>query len=636
MALISPAVLCAALLLSCVGVTAESRVTALAEALQQPDLAQRVVLGEASDGTQIEALVLGRDPADWQGRRGLLLVAGLDGRRAADGELLRALVERLDAREDLAERLGDEILIVVPLANPAGARGLELGGPRWPIAGNGAPDDRDRDGLVDEDGPSDLDGDGRIGFMRVPDPEGEWVIDEHDPRALRAPAPEKGERGTHAVYIEGLDEDADGSFHEDPGAGIFVDRNFTHGWQEHEAGTGRYPLEAPEAKLLADLLLQNRGLIGVLVVGESDTLAAKPEVDKSPSKRGSRYMAPLKGLLEADADTLAELGTLLDEAAEGEHELKGSAPQDGSLLAWAYHEAGRWPLGLVAWEVPEDFPPEEPEEKEEGEEDDDGGEDSAADAAEGADEDVDDDVDESELRDADDAREAADGDTDAPADTDADPADDDAEPADSDEASEPDEADEPEDPKPTSDPDSPVPAALLAWLDAKTDGAAVIPWTPFEHPELGPVEIGGVLPDAKLEVRWDAEAQAALAERLAGFTLDLLDRFPALDVEALEVEQRAPGVWSVSLDLVNIGRLPTAPRFGADIGVARPLRVRLALPDGAERLAGPREVLVDRLDGLGGRRELRWILAGAASGDRLILEVDADTVADLRREIVLP
>ena len=39
------------------------------------------------------------------------------------------------------------------------------------------PIDQDRDGLVDEDGPEDLDGDGEITWMRGPDPAGDWIAD---------------------------------------------------------------------------------------------------------------------------------------------------------------------------------------------------------------------------------------------------------------------------------------------------------------------------------------------------------------------------------------------------------------------------------------------------------------------------
>ncbi|GJM22120.1 MAG: hypothetical protein DHS20C15_20350 [Planctomycetota bacterium] len=601
------------------------------EGLQHAELVHPLVLGEGADGRPIQALVIGAEPTRLADRRGMLLVAGLDGRRVGEAELLAEVVRVLDTREDLAERLGDAVLVIVPRANGAGAAAG--------VAGNGTPDDRDRDGRVDEDGPSDLDGDGRVLWMRVPDPSGDWVIDEHDPRALRQPNAEKGERATHRLLREGLDDDGDGAFHEDDHSGFEPDRNFSHDWREHEPGSGRFPLQTPEARALATLLLEHPGLLAVLHVGEADSLVHELSVDKNPGRRRfGGFSNWLSGVLDDDAVTLKQFGRRFGEAASGKHEVKGSDLQPGSLLAWAYHEAGRWPLGFTPWEAPKEFPPEEEEEGE-------------------ADADLDPGADDGDQADADgtDARAAsaetkpvgASGPADAADAAEADAAEASAEAAAAAAAAEPDAASEssaaaesgaePEpEPEPTTDVSSPAPAALLAWLDREGRSEDFVEWTAFDHPQLGAVEIGGVDPAVMFSGPWEADARTALAERAAAFTLDVLDDFPALTVENLEVEARGDGAYAISLALVNTGRLPTSSRFAADSRTARPMRVRLALPDGAARLAGPQEVLVDRLDGLGGRRELRWLIAGASPGDRVVLTVDADTVPDLEQEIELP
>ena len=53
-------------------------------------------------------------------------------------------------------------------------------------------------------------------------------------------------------------------------------------------------------------------------------------------------------------------------------------------------------------------------------------------------------------------------------------------------------------------------------------------------------------------------------------------------------------------------------------------------------MSGPAQVLVDHLDGGGGRRELRWVVAGASPGTRLVLEADADALPDVSLEVPLP
>jgi len=311
------------------------------------------------------------------------------------------------------------------------------------------------------------------------------------------------------------------------------------------------------------------------------------------------FTEPLDGLLEDDLATMEIFTELFEEAADDKHEVKGDGPSDGSLLAWAYHQAGRWPLGLRTWSAPEDFPGDDDEDSEEGEEDDSdvADDDGMADDAAGADAD--------EL--ADDA-DAADADDDTDEDEDED--------------------------KPTSDADSPVPAAVLAWLDAEHDGEGFVQWAAFDHPDLGMVEIGGLI--AGLLVNPPNEAALELTERLTAFLLDVVDAQPVLVIEDVELTAHGGGLVTVALTLVNTGRLPTASHFAADANLVRPLRVSLQLPDGASRVNGPAQVLVDRLEGLGGRRELRWVLSGAVPGAILTVLVDTDTANDLSLELTLP
>jgi hypothetical protein len=548
-----------------------------------------LAIGSSLRGRTLEALVIrdGEGPLDQ--RRGLLLVSGLDGRRSADGQLLLDVAERLLGRDDLADVLDGRALVFVPLANPDGAS--TASGDYRPLrgtAGNRRPDDADRDGRMDEDGPSDLDGDGVVAWMRVPDATGDWVVDEHDPRALRKKKDD--ERGTHRVMREGRDDDGDGETNEDDDGGVHVDRNFAHGWPEHAPTAGRFPVSEPESRALVDFVLAHPGLEHVLVVGDDDTLVSVPKKAGKVERGGFRggLRAPLDGLLEDDVKTMEALSALLTDAGgESKHDVKAAGPVDGSLLAWAYHQAGRWALGVRPWSPPEELP--KPE-KEEG-----------------------------------DGDEAADG-------ADPDPA---GGRAGEDGASKgkKKKADDAEEDQPTSDKDSPVPAAVLAWLDAERGGEGFLPWTAFDHPELGPVEIGGFLPGV-LETTPD-DARATLADTLDAFVVSLLAAGPRLAFEDVEVDDHGGGMVTVSAVLVNVGALPTSPKLAADVRSARPIRIRPELPDGAARVHGPPQVLVPYLAGHGGRHELRWTLAGVSSGAVLTLSVDADRVDDLELEVTL-
>ncbi len=562
------------------------RLRALAAA--HPGQARLEQVGRSLAGREILALRLGPTEGD---PSGLLAVAGLDGRRLGDALALLLLAERLlsDAEPGAAAALAEASLTVVPLANPDGAAAL-LGqdGPAREQAGNGRPDDADRDGRIDEDGADDLDGDGRITWMRLPDAEGEWVLDAKDPRALRKARHERGERGTHRLLPEGRDDDADGGGSEDGRDGVQPDTNFMHGWKEHEAAGGAVPLSEPEALALCEFVLARPRLFAVLVVGAQDTLV---ELPKGDAKAPDGWEAPLPALIDDDLAALKELQRRFRELPGGkDHEVKGEGLTGASFLAWSYHQAGRLPLALRLWEPPTEPPGEKPEDDEE---------EAGAEAAPGA-----------EPPASEEPPAAA-----AP--------EDEAKPA----------GDEPGDDEPGSDASSPVPSAVLAWLDEEHGGAGFQPWTAFAHPELGAVEIGGLLPGTLHGP--PPEVVSARVPLLAGLALAVLTARPQLRFEDVRAERGADGLYTLHAALVDDGALPSLTALASSARTARPVVVRLGLPDGSARLAGPLAARAGRLAGGGGRQEFRWVLA-AGAGEVVRLMAESDALPPVTMEVTLP
>lgn len=639
---------------------------ALADALlalvtAHPQLVRVQNLAMSRGGREVPVVIVGSAGEPLVDRRGLLVVAGVDGRRQADTRLAVDMLGELLGGDDPAGALGEHVLIVVPRLNPDGAaaaRGED--GPAREQIGNGRPDDADRDGRVDEDGPDDLDGDGLITVMRIADGAGEWVIDEHDPRAMRKARRGEGERGTHRLEVEGVDDDGDGASGEDGGQGVRLDHNFPHGWPEHAATSGDFALSEPATAALARLIHEHPGLLAVLELGAEDTLVGLPRSAKGDSGRFMRE--PLDGVHGDDVSSLEQWQRLFDEADAKELAAKADSLAGGGLLAWAYHQRGRWPLGVRAWSVPETLedadkrvkaaqPEEEPEESDDSEgspsvtlpdgrvitedtpgviaitRDADGTpiirEEVVTTVTEVVDTravapDVIEDIlppepppEEPELIEEVVEEDDADGDDD-----------------------ESDDDDDDDEPKPTSDKDSPVPAAVLRWLDGVHDGAGIVPWTAVEHDEYDDVEVGGLAPNVLVDPPYADVAD--LAGPLARFVLDGLAAYPSLAIEDVAMTRHGGGVYTLELALVNTGVLPTAPRLAADTRTQRPVRVKLVLPEGVTRVNGPEQVLVDRLEGGGGRRELRWVLAGAGSGVRVSVSADCDVAADVLEEIILP
>jgi hypothetical protein len=117
------------------------------------------------------------------------------------------------------------------------------------------PRDDDRDGLVDEDFPDDLDHDGNICQMRKRDPYGEFRTDPDDPRLMVHVKP--GEKGEWTLLgDEGLDNDGDGQINEDAEGYADGNRNWGFDWMPEyvQSGAGDYPFSAAITRAIADFI----------------------------------------------------------------------------------------------------------------------------------------------------------------------------------------------------------------------------------------------------------------------------------------------------------------------------------------------------------------------------------------------
>ncbi len=147
------------------------------------------------------------------------------------------------------------------------------------------PHDSDRDGLLDEDPPEDLDGDGIIYSLRwrvTPAQKdsglGSSTLDPRDPTGrLMQGAPD--DDGDWRVISEGIDNDGDGQFNEDGIGGLDLHRNYPENWRpepgrdrtgrgQTQFGAGEYPLSEIETRSVVLWLLANPN---VSVVNSMDT-----------------------------------------------------------------------------------------------------------------------------------------------------------------------------------------------------------------------------------------------------------------------------------------------------------------------------------------------------------------------------
>ena len=155
----------------------------------------------------------------------------------------------------VTELLDRVAFYVIPMVNPDGrARWFE--GPSTPHFPRTVmvPVDDDRDGVADEDGYDDLDGDGVITQMRkkVPLGTGNFRLDPKDPRIV-VPI-EDDELGDYILLgAEGIDNDGDGRVNEDTIGYVDPNRTWGYFWQPRyvQDGAGDYPLQIPETRSIA-------------------------------------------------------------------------------------------------------------------------------------------------------------------------------------------------------------------------------------------------------------------------------------------------------------------------------------------------------------------------------------------------
>lgn len=139
--------------------------------------------------------------------------------------------------------------------------------------------------------------------------------------------------------------------------------------------------------------------------------------------------------------------------------------------------------------------------------------------------------------------------------------------------------------------------AMVKALDEHVPGHGFVPWTPFEHPQLGPVEIGGW--DYKFG--WQNPPGPLLDEVTEGnarFVLRAAQTLPRLAIGDTTVEALGGDLYRVGAVVQNTGFLPTyLSENGRATGRIKPVTVSLDLPEGAAIVSGKPDQEIGQLEG---------------------------------------
>ena len=223
-----------------------------------PEMTKLEEVGKTEEGRPLYAVTVNNPKTGPALSKPAIYVDGnIHGNEIQGGEICLYLLDYLlgnyGKNKDVTELIDKKVFYVVPVVNPDG---------RWHFfkdANNPSsnrslriPLDDDKDGLVDEDFPEDLDGDGSITMMRKKDPFGMFKTDPEDPRLMVRIKP--GEKGEWTILgEEGIDNDGDGQINEDSEGYVDPNRQWGFDWapQYVESGSGEFPFQAVGLKGLA-------------------------------------------------------------------------------------------------------------------------------------------------------------------------------------------------------------------------------------------------------------------------------------------------------------------------------------------------------------------------------------------------
>jgi len=441
--------------------------------------------------------------------------------------VLGTLLTRYGA-DPLVTRIVDaQATYIVPRLNPDGAARALAAQPLFLRSGTRPYPYEDRqDGLHAED----VDGDGRILQIRVPDPAGEWKVSDRDGRLMIKRRP-NDEGGTYyRVLPEGTIQNFDGHLIRVAPAyrGLDFNRNFPSGWRPEgeQAGAGDHPGSEAEIRAVLDFMATHPNIFGALTFHTYSRVILRPFSDKADS--------------EMDADDLWVYDAIGERGTERTgypnvsvyHHFRYHPKEviGGVFDDWLYNHKGIFAFTVELWDLP-----------------------TAAGIAEKN----------REKKFIDWLRRH--------------PEDDDHK--------------------------------ILDFVLANAPDMLVA-WRSFDHPQLGPVEIGGW----NTMYTWRNPPPALLEAEIApqaDFVIDFAALAPRLAWRAVEVHALGEGFFRVLAVVENRGFLSTSgSNHARKMKAARPVRIELRLPDGAALRGGKP---IEDLGHLEGRSNKLGIAFGGGS-----------------------
>jgi len=314
---------------------------------QDPNLVRVNNIAWSMAKRKVWLVEVGKGPKqDHKARPAILVVAGVEGNDLIGSSLavswIEHLIQQYQTDANIFELLQTTTIYIIPRLNPDAAEHF-FSQPKFETCVSNKPVDEDHDGFIDEDGPEDLNGDGLISWMRVGDPEGQYILDPVDDRLLLKADHLKNEVGAWRYLTEGIDNDNDELWNEDSQGGVNLNRNFPYNFKFFATDAGLHQVSETETRALAEFVIEHPNIGIVFTYGIADNLLKTPEGAPSDERR-----KPMTAIDEKDLGYYRTFGDIYKETLGLTKEID-SASMPGTFSDWMYFHRGRLSLAARAW-----------------------------------------------------------------------------------------------------------------------------------------------------------------------------------------------------------------------------------------------------------------------------------------------
>jgi hypothetical protein len=412
--------------------------------------------------------------------------------------------------------------------------------------------------------------------MRVKDPAGNWISNPAEPRLMRRADPNKGEKGIYKIYTEGLDNDGDGEYNEDPPGGVELNRNFPHDFEHYIRAAGRWPVSEKESIALVKFLASKPNIAMVLNFSSENTFLNLQQSGRTRDPvalaRIPSRMRRLEPVMNIDRQDMPFMKTVQQDYKNALEKAKLNYPENrakgvgkGSFIAYCYYQYGVQVFSSDLWAIPESQETSARETKR----------DIPAKNV--------------EMREGMPKRGSA---------------------------------------RKDEHPD----IYILNWSDSVLKGKGFVNWTLYKHPTLGDVEIGGFVPYLKTTPP-PSEIEKTISFH-ADFYISLMNRLPELKIKDTQVKALEDGLYQVTVSFTNIGRFPTSTAQGRLAGTSSPIRVHLKMTENQSLFSGRPIEAIPVINENGDIKKLEWTIRGK-KGSKITITAKSPKLGSVTTTVVL-